>query len=114
MRTDGAVQIVGGSGSAAGERSCILSKDGEVQFTDAPTDTESTDRYTVKIEVTQTDGDAAVYRAAPTLGTDATDLVIPTMGQVRAAIASNGGTSVSLNDLSDVNYTQKDSDDSWT
>ena len=114
VRTDGAVQIVGGSGSAAGERSCILSKDGEVQFTDAPTDTESTDRYTVKIEVTQTDGDAAVYRAAPTLGTDATDLVIPTMGQVRAAIASNGGTSVSLNDLSDVNYTQKDSDDSWT
>ena len=45
------------------------------------------------------------YRAAPTLGTDATDLVIPTMGQVRAAIASNGGTSVSLNDLSDCSYT---------
>ena len=60
------------------------------------------------------DGDAVKYDTAPTLGTDATDVVIPTMGQVRAAIASNGGTSVSLNDLSDVNYTQKGTDDSWT
>ena len=60
------------------------------------------------------DGDAVKYGTAPTLGTDASDVVIPTMGQVRAAIASNGGTSVSLNDLTDVNYTQKDTDDSWT
>ena len=51
------------------------------------------------------DGDAVTYDIAPTLGVDATDLVIPTMGQVRGAIASNGGTSVSLNDLSDVSYT---------
>ena len=51
------------------------------------------------------DGDAVKYGTAPTLGVDATDVVIPTMGQVRAAIASNGGTSVSLNDLTDVSYT---------
>ena len=54
------------------------------------------------------DGDAVKYDTAPTLGTDATDVVIPTMGQVRAAIASNGGTSVALNDLSDVTYTSGD------
>ena len=114
IRGDGAAQLVGGIGSEAGERSCVLSKAAQIQFASAPLSNSDDDNYTVKIEVTNTDGDAMYYRAAPTLGADATDLVIPTMGQVRAAIASNGGTSVSLNDLTDVNYTQKDSDDSWT
>lgn len=60
-------------------------------------------------------GNAAYYYVSPpSLGDDATDTTVPTMGQVRAAIASNGGTSVSLNDLTDVNYTQKGTDDSWT
>lgn len=107
VRPDGVAQLVGGSGSAAGNRSCVLSKDAEIQFSAAPLSS-GDDNYTVKIEVTDTAGDAMSYRAAPTLGADATDLVIPTMGQVRAAIASNGGTSVSLNDLTDVSYSTGD------
>ena len=117
VREDGTAHLCGGESADLGQRSSVISWKGEIRLSDQPwltTESGWDSNYTIKIETTGTDGNAMSYRAAPTLGTDATDLVIPTMGQVRGAIAGNGGTSVSLNDLTDVNYTQKGSDDSWT
>lgn len=99
--TGGNVSLVGGSSSSS--RSVITLTSGEEVYfhPDAPgTNGAPANDWTIKIETNGTAGQRALYRDFPTLGTDETDLVIPTMGQVRSHVAQEAASE--LGDLSDV------------
>lgn len=98
---NGNISLVGGASSTA-RATATFAADEKIYFHPDPTTNGvvPTD-YTINIEVNGTSGQRALYRTEPTLGTGTSDLVIPTMGQVRAYADSVGGGGA-LNDLTDV------------
>jgi len=88
---NGNLSVVGGSSSSS--RATISLTSGEqVYFHPDPTidGTPPTD-YTARIEVDGAAGRRILYRTSPVLGTGTSDLVVPTMGQVRAYADASGG-----------------------
>jgi len=96
---NGTVAVSGGS--AASLRSTItLFSDESVYFSPDPTSGGlAPANYTIKIETNGTSGQNALYRTEPTLGTGEADLVIPTMGQVRAEVSTRLLTIDSIGDV---------------
>ena len=88
---NGNIALVGGSSSTT-RTTVFLSSTEEVFFqADPGVDGSIATDWTLKIEADGTDGQAAIYRTEPTIGTGTNDLVIPSMGQVRAYVDASGG-----------------------
>ena len=94
---NGNVSLVGGTSSTARAVMSLHSTE-EVYFhPDIVTNGAIPPDWTIKIEVDGTTGERVQYRTQPLLGTGTTDLVVPTMGQVRTSLAAIG-----VADLSDL------------